>query len=241
MPAAETFPCGDQPCRPLSEGQLKGVQLGMSLEEAIAAFPELKDAETQEPERISAVVDVLNPMGFIGASRHAIPLPGLRFALETTLLDQPALCDFQFASAKQVSRLHCALTQTAASVNVHERLTQTLEKRLTSQYGPGRDIGSSDNIKVSNFVKEDWSQEWGADGDTLVMRSTFEQIMGLPPSSTLEITFTSQAHAAVVARLQAEVQEAQQVRQAEKEREAAEEARRLGEQLADPNAGAGDL
>ncbi|MFT5685084.1 MAG: serine/threonine protein kinase [Myxococcota bacterium] len=240
-PVEPSSQCGDQPCQPLSEGQLKGVRLGMNFDEAVAAFPALQDAEAQDPQRIHATTDILDPGAFLETMQFAVTLPGAHRALDTTLLDQPARCDFQFAVGDQASRMHCTLLNTSPTEDTHQRLTDAIGDRLTAQYGAGLATEASEAMAFPNIVDRDWGVRWSADGDTLVLASTFDQFMGMSPTSTLEVTFTSRAHAALVARLQEQAQQAYREARALEQRQAAEEVRRLETQLADPGAGSGDL
>ena len=232
--------CGDAPCRPLAEGQLKGVTLGMSAPEVLSAFPDLASGEVP-PDTVIPSRATLNIDDLLNRHQYSVSLPGTRYTISTSLLEQPAECDFQLAADDRVSRMSCTLTETSSSMSMHETFSLRLIMRLTEQYGSATQVNDDDSTSLSSIVSRDWGQKWWQDGDQLVVESTFSQVMDLPPTSTLSVTFTARQHTAVVTQHEQLAEKQYQEKKAQKERERAEAERQLLEQLKEDDLGSGDL
>ena len=204
----------------------------MTVEEATEAFAELSDAMPKPPERIVPTLAMMDPSYFFSNSEH-VEVPGPSLALMTTLISQPARCSFQFAVSEQLSAMQCELLQDSASESAHVSLTALLRERLTAQYGPPSHTTSSGSMFFDQ--DDDWSDETGR----LTLHSTFTELIGIPPTSELTLSFESAGHAALLEDLQVRAQRLYDEAKKQKMQDADQELQRLKDELAVP--GAGDL
>jgi hypothetical protein len=212
---------------PVPDGLL-GLRLGMTMDEARAAVPEVAAGEVTGPEHVSDIGSV-SVVSFAMAS-----LPGERIAYRTSIVGTLASCHLDFAVERTLSKLSCSLDG-FAELSTQSAAESAIIEQLRSRYGLLAGPGCVPRTTQSFGTTHERTCAWTGAEATLRFDSRFQSFdgpgIGLPPSSTVSISLISRAHDRVVeqtlarARREADAREARE--KAEREAREAEERRRI--------------
>ncbi len=200
---------------------LKGLEFGMSLEQARAAWPALSGVEDLGP-----ATDV-SLLGF----GPGFTVPGQRFELDTTLAGHAARCDLRFAVDATFSRATCELTPNKTKEG-HLAIEQRLVGALQERYGPAHQRDEP-GTRLALAWKHELTWSWADEVAELTVRSNFEDFgatagLKVDPTSSLVVDAVSRAHEQLLDRLD---DAARQAERAEEDRERRAEEARVQEEL----------
>ncbi len=212
---------------------LKGLDFGMTVDQARAALPEFTDASPESISvSVSAPIDHRDPAAFIGAmmAGRDAKLDGAAYDVTTTLGALPARCRLEFAVADTLSRMTCTLDKQPERGS-HVAAEEALFDALRERYGEPRSAHRPPDEHIMG-IKHVLSATWSDDVATAELASefqTFETIAALPPSSTITLDNVWHKHQDAVAAAERTARARMEQARREKaaaDRRAAEEARR---------------
>ena len=222
--------CGEKPCPPVARG-LKGLEFGMTHEEAVAALPALADVPFTHRYL---------PVGIMNLNRDAPQLLGKRAEISTTLGSLPATCELDFVDSGRLARMQCRL-EPLRSEGSHIAAQDALVAALSERYGPPSNQWSGEPNQYMDKFQHDW--KWEDKGATLHLSSWYSDTSKMMPSlqikpdSKISLTNESPEYQRIVDAAEARVIDARRAHDAQEQRKADEATRKAREALSNGKLG----